>query len=130
MDKVIIKNKIKSLSVLFIDDEKVVIDVMKEILPMLFKETYFALDGEEGINQFKSHKPDIVITDLSMPKLDGIEMLKEIKLINSDVKAICISGHNEHSEIDKCLQLGCTYIVKPISSAVLFKAFGEILDVN
>lgn len=130
MEKAIIKDKIKGLSVLFIDDEKVVIDIMKEVLPMLFKEAYYALDGEEGINQYKIYNPDIIITDLSMPKLDGIEMIKRIKLINSDVKAICISGHNEHSEIDKCLELGCTYIVKPISSAVLFKAFGEILDVN
>ena len=76
------------------------------------------------------HNPDIIITDLSMPKLDGIEMIKEIKVINNNIKVICISGHNEHSEIDKCLALGCTYIVKPISSTVLFKAFEEVLNIS
>lgn len=129
MNRVLVKDKIKDLSVLFIDDEKVVIDIMKEILPMLFKEAYYALDGVEGINQFKMNEPDIIITDLSMPKLDGIEMIKEIKILNENIKVICISGHNEHSEIDKCLALGCTYIVKPISSTVLFKAFEEVLDI-
>ena len=85
MNRVLVKDKIKDLSVLFIDDEKVVIDIMKEILPMLFKEAYYALDGIEGINQFNIHKPDIVITDLSMPKLDGIQMIKEIKLISKNI---------------------------------------------
>ena len=53
MNRVLVKDKIKDLSVLFIDDEKVVIDIMKEILPMLFKDAYYALNGVEGINHLK-----------------------------------------------------------------------------
>lgn len=127
MDKVLIRSKIKDLSVLFIDDEKVVIDIMKEILPMLFKQTYYATDGLEGISQFEKHTPDIIITDLSMPKLDGITMLKQIKRLDSEVKIICISGHNEINSINQCKELGCTYIVKPINSSVLFQAFERVL---
>lgn len=127
MDKALIRDEIRNLTVLFIDDEKVVIDIMKDILPMLFKDTYYATDGIEGINQYKKHIPDIIITDLSMPKLDGITMLKEIKKLDESVKIICISGHNELDNIRACTNLGCTYIVKPISSAVLFQAFEKVL---
>jgi len=127
MNKVEIKEKIKDMSVLFIDDEVVVIDIMKEILPMLFKDAYYATDGLDGINQYKKYTPDIIITDLSMPKLDGITMLKKIKEIDENVKIICISGHNEVDSINECTILGCSYIVKPINSAVLFKAFEKVL---
>lgn len=128
MDKALIKNKIKELTVLFIDDEPVVINIMKDILPMLFKKTFYALDGVEGLNQYEKHAPDVIITDLSMPKLDGISMLKHIRQINKDVKVICISGHNEIDNINTCTDLGCAYIIKPISSTVLFKAFEQVLE--
>ena len=127
MEKALIKDKLRDLSVLFIDDEQVVTDIMKDILPMLFKETYFALNGLEGVSQYKKHTPDIIITDLSMPKLDGIGMLKQLKQINENVKVICISGHNEVENINMCQDLGCIYVVKPISSTVLFKAFEKVL---
>lgn len=127
MDKASIKTKIKKLTVLFVDDEQVVIEIMKNILPMLFKDTYYALNGLEGINQYKKYSPDIIITDLSMPKLDGVEMIKEIKKINDNVKIICISGHNEVENLMICENLGCSYIVKPINSTVLFEAFGKVL---
>lgn len=127
MDKIEIKNRLKNFSVLFIDDEKVILDTMKEILPMLFKETFFASNGLEGIEKFKQSNPDLIITDLSMPKLDGISMLKQIKKIDSNVKIICISGHNEMQNIQECEDLGCTYVVKPINSAILFEAFEKAI---
>ena len=127
MQRELIKNKLKELSVLFVDDEKIVIDIMKEILPMLFKETYYATDGFEGLKEYKDNLPDLVITDLSMPKLDGLNMIKHIKTINENVKIICISGHNEDKSIQECKKLGCAYIVKPINSKILFKVFEEIL---
>ena len=127
MNKEVIKTKLKELSVLFVDDEKIVIDIMKEILPMLFKKTYYAIDGHKGLEEFKKHLPDLVITDLSMPKLDGLNMIKHMKTINANIKVVCISGHNEEKNIQECKSLGCGYIVKPINSKILFKVLEEVL---
>jgi len=127
MDKTLIKNKIKDLSVLFVDDETIVLDIVKEFLPMLFKNAYYAKDGVEGLSKYIKYKPDIIITDLSMPKLDGISMLEKIKLINNGVKVICVSGHNEINNINYCTSLGCSYIIKPISTNLLFKALEKVL---
>ena len=128
MDKAEIKDTIKNLSVLFVDDEEIVIDIMQDILPMLFKHSYYARDGIEGIEKFKQNKPDIIITDISMPHLDGISMLKVIKKIDKDIKIIFLSGHNEQDQINACKDLNGEFIIKPISSNVLYKALGNVLS--
>jgi len=128
MDRTQIKNSLKNLSVLFVDDEEIVIDIMQDILPMLFKNSYYARDGVEGIEQFKKNKPDIIITDISMPHLDGISMLKVIKEIDDNVKIIFLSGHNEQDQIEACKDLNGEFIIKPISSSILYQALGKVIS--
>ena len=128
MERNEIKDNIKNLSVLFVDDEEIVIEIMQDILPMLFKNSYYARDGLEGISQFKQNKPDIVITDISMPHLDGISMLKTIKKIDNDIKVIFLSGHNEQDQIKACQDLNGEFIIKPISSNILYQALGKVLS--
>jgi len=128
MDRAQIKNSLKNLSVLFVDDEEIVIDIMQDILPMLFKNSYYARDGVEGIEQFKQNKPDIIITDISMPHLDGISMLKVIKEIDENVKIIFLSGHNEQDQIEACKNLNGEFIIKPISSSILYQALGKVIS--
>lgn len=128
MDKKLLKEKLKKLSVLFVDDEKLVIDTMKDILPMLFDKTYFASDGYDGLNQYINNNPDVVITDLSMPHLDGLSMIRQIRKLSKDTKVLCISGHNEQKSINDCKVLDCGYIVKPINSKILFEVFENIVQ--
>ncbi|MEA3499312.1 MAG: response regulator [Campylobacterota bacterium] len=127
MDKNDIKAKLKNLSVLFVDDEEYVVEIMKDILPELFKESYFAKNGLEGVLKAKENMIDIIITDLSMPKMNGINMVKEIRQFNKDVKVVCVSGHNELEFTKKARELNSAFIIKPISSGELFKALGELL---
>ena len=128
MERNKIKETIKELSVLFVDDEEVVIDIMQDILPMLFKNSFYAKNGMEGIEQFKKYRPDIIITDLSMPQLDGISMLRIIKDFDEDIKIICLSGHNERDQIKACRDLNGEFIIKPISSNILYDALGKVLS--
>ncbi|MEA3553873.1 MAG: response regulator [Campylobacterota bacterium] len=122
-----IKLKLKDLTVMFVDDEEFVVETMQEILPMLFKNSYFANNGLDGISQAKKNKIDILITDLSMPKMNGIDMIKKIKEFSSDTKIICVSGHNESEFVQKAQELKSLFIIKPISSSELFKALEEVL---
>jgi len=126
MTKEELKIKLKTLVVLFVDDEEFVVKTMKEIFPMLFKNCYFANNGIEGVDLYKNNKIDIVITDLSMPKMNGIEMLKNIQKINKNFKSICVSGHNEKNYLEDAHFLGSAYIVKPINSAELYKALSSL----
>ena len=122
-----IKEKLKNLNVLFVDDEEYVVETMKDVLPILFKNAYFALNGVDGIKVVQENKIDIIITDLSMPKMSGIDMLKQVLLIDSDIKSICISGHNENNFLEQAKELNSEYIIKPINSIQLYEAFEKIL---
>ncbi len=127
MTKKEIKDIISEWNILFVDDEEFVVDTMKEILPMLFKKSYFALNGFDGIEEFKNNNIDLIITDLSMPKLNGVEMIMEIRKINPDIKVIFVSGHNESEYIQSANELDASFIIKPISSNELYKAIEQIL---
>lgn len=109
-------------SVLFVDDEKFVIEQMGEILPMIFDKVYFALNGKDGIMEFKKNQIDIIITDISMPQLDGISMIQEIKKTVPKIKTIFISGHNEQHYLESTNKLKGEYIVKPLSYKALYNA--------
>ncbi len=127
MTKDDIKLKLKDLTVLFVDDEEFVVETMQDVLPMLFKDSYFAYNGLDGLTKAQDNKIDVLITDLSMPKMNGIDMIKKIKIFRPDTKIICVSGHNESEFTKKARELNCSFIIKPISSGELFKVFGEVL---
>jgi YesN/AraC family two-component response regulator len=82
-----------------------------------------AENGQVGLDLFRQHSPDIVITDINMPVMDGIEMAKKIRQISSDARFIVVSGYCDKEKRDIFNQIGCVdYIVKPLSFYRLFAA--------
>jgi two-component system, NtrC family, nitrogen regulation response regulator NtrX len=79
--------------ILIIDDEKAIRKALTEILSSEGYKTDEAGDGEEGLKKFKEKAYDVVLCDIKMPKLDGIEFLQKATESNSDVPVIMISGH-------------------------------------
>ena len=105
--------------VLIIDDEKDICFLISEILKDEKYLTYSALNSDEAINQFNKYNPDLVILDvwLSNSKLDGIEILKEFKKINSNVPVIIISGHGTVDLAVSSIKNGAyDFIEKPFNS--------------
>ena len=101
--------------VIVIDDEKAIVDIIKYNLE---KEGYIvvqAYDGEEGVKKIREENPDMAILDVMMPKKDGFQVLKELRLTN-DLPVIMLTAKEE--EVDKVLglELGADdYITKPFS---------------
>lgn len=122
MTRTELKSKLSTLNVLFVDDESIVIDSLRDALTMLFNESHFASNGQEGLELFEKNHIDIIITDLSMPVMDGLSMMKNIKNISPDVKCIFISGHSEDAYLKESQALQTQYIIKPISSSKLYEA--------
>jgi len=105
--------------VLIIDDEKDICFLISEILKDEKYLTYSALNSDEAINQFNKYNPDLVILDvwLSNSRLDGIEILKEFKKINSNVPVIIISGHGTVDLAVSSIKNGAyDFIEKPFNS--------------
>ena len=101
-------------SILIIDDERAIRNVLKEILTNEGYKVDEAVDGEEGLKKFTSGNYDLILCDIKMPKVDGIEFLQQANAINPDVPIIIISGHgNIETAVDAVKKGAYDYISKP-----------------
>lgn len=101
-------------SILIIDDERAIRNVLKDILNNEGYTTVEASDGEAGLVQFSAGNFDLVLCDIKMPKVDGIEFLQKAKDINPDVPIIIISGHgNIETAVDAVKKGAFDFISKP-----------------
>ncbi len=101
-------------SILIIDDEKAIRKTLSEILGYEGYKIDEASDGEEGLNKFRVKSYDLVLCDIKMPKLDGIEFLEKAKEINPEVPIIIISGHGNIETAVEAVKKGAyDYISKP-----------------
>jgi two-component system, NtrC family, nitrogen regulation response regulator NtrX len=111
-----IKNIVKKpmANILIIDDEKAIRKTLGEILSYEGYKIDEAADGEEGLKKFSSAAYDVVLCDIKMPKMDGIEFLEKARQINTDVPIIVISGHGNIETAVEAVKKGAfDYISKP-----------------
>lgn len=101
-------------NILIIDDEKAIRNVLKDILGNEGFTVEEAVDGEEGFKKFTSASYDVVLCDIKMPKMDGIEFLQKVMDSQSEVPVIMISGHgNIETAVDAVKKGAFDYIAKP-----------------
>ncbi len=112
--------------VLCADDEEGVLKNLVEILENFFETVHAVKDGEEALKEAKNGFYDVMIFDISMPKLDGLEAIKKIRQYNKKVPIIILSAHTEYENIWKAVNLKITkYLTKPCSEKELFSALKE-----
>lgn len=102
----------KDLSVLVVEDDTVLNNELVEILSLFFKEVFYAYDGLEGLSLYEKEAVDIVITDITMPKLSGIEMSKKIKHINDAQAIVVVSAHCHLDFVTEIVDLGIKQFVR------------------
>ncbi len=108
---------------LLIDDEEGIRKILGLSLRDAGYEVILAADGEQGMECFQQENPPIVLTDIKMPGIDGLEVLQRIKSISPDTEVIMITGHGEMDLAIKSLQLEASdFITKPIHDEALFWA--------
>ena len=105
---------------LLIDDEKAIVRVLSISLRSDGYDVVTAYSGEEGLEVFQRESPDIVLTDIKMPGMDGLEVLKRVKDFNPDTEVIIITGHGDMGSAIEALQYGASdFINKPVQDEVL-----------
>ena len=105
---------------LLIDDEPDILRVLSMSLKADGYDVVSARNGTDGITAFEKEKPDIVITDIKMPGMDGIEVLKRVKELNPDTEVIIITGHGDIENAIEALKHGASdFINKPVRDEAL-----------
>jgi len=115
--------------ILFIEDEESIRKNYIVYLKMLFKEVYEAEDGLKGYELYKEKKPEIIIIDINIPKLNGIELIKKIRKKDHNVKVIILTAHTDKSFLIEATSLKLTkYLVKPVSRKSLKEALELVVE--
>ncbi len=113
---------VEGKTLLYIDDDKAILHMVGGYFEDLGYTVFLTEDGEEGLNEFKSNQPDIVLVDLRMPNIDGFEVLRYLSKHSPDTPAIVISGEGEMADVIQALRLGAwNYHTKPIDNLTLIK---------
>jgi len=127
-------NKIAAgYSLLYVEDDPLVRRAVWLLLKIHFPgmEIHLAENGQVGLDLFNKHNPNIVLTDLSMPVMDGIMMVTEILALNAYAKIILLTACSDESSMADLLNSGVSRIVtKPITTNLLFEAIEDCLPAS
>ncbi|EHO4166753.1 response regulator transcription factor [Campylobacter coli] len=125
----------KELIILVVEDEVKIRESLVNVLSSRYSKVIGAQNGDEGLKKFKKFKPDLIITDIAMPIMDGLDMAKEIKEISNDVPIVVLSAYSEKERLLRSIDIGIDkYLIKPIDIDELFKVLenlvGEKIEAN
>ncbi|EAH6955871.1 response regulator transcription factor [Campylobacter jejuni] len=119
----------KELIILVVEDEVKARESMINILSERFSKVIGAQNGDEGLKKFKKFKPDLVITDIAMPIMDGLDMAREIKEISDDVPIVVLSAYSEKERLLRSIDIGIDkYLIKPVDIEELFKVLDYLIS--
>lgn len=106
----------QSLNVLYVEDNAKVQEETSSLFKLIFQIVDLASDGEEALEKYNHKKYDIVITDINMPKMNGIELISKIREINPEQKIVAISAHDEPEILISVMRKGVSsFILKPLN---------------
>ena len=123
-------DKLSKLRVLYVEDDDLIREELAETLEFDVKELIVASNGEEGLAKFKKYKPDLVITDIKMPKMNGLDMAKEIKKISPNTPIIVTTAFSDSNYLIKAIEIGINrYVLKPVDLDKLYKALEDLATI-
>ena len=120
----------KNLNILYIEDDILATARLKNILSKFFNNNIIASNGEDAFELLKtSPKIDLIISDINMPKMDGLEFLEKLRYIDSKIPFIFVTARDEPDKMLRAIQLDIdNYILKPINLQNLLAVIDKIVE--
>lgn len=112
----------KNMKVLLVDDEEEFVKALAERLKMRDLRSDTVLDGEEALSFVEDQEPDVMVLDLKMPGIDGMEVLRQVRKAYPKIQVIILTGHGTEKHEEEAKRLGAfDYLEKPVNLDVLVK---------
>jgi len=120
-------NYSKDVTILYVEDDDDVREGYAKALRRISKELITAQNGKLGLQKYKEHLPDIVVSDIKMPVMNGLDMLKAIKEINPHANIIFTTAHSESAYLLEAIELQVDgYLLKPVQKTALLKVVEKV----
>ncbi len=117
----IAKGKIP-IKLLYVEDEAIIREQLERLLKRVVKDVVTAKNGEEGLSAFKNESPDMIVTDIKMPQMTGLEMSREIRKLNKDIPIVITTAHSESEFLLEAIEINVSdFLLKPVDTDNLIK---------
>lgn len=115
--------------ILIVDDTQFMRKVIKDLLlANHYTDLIEAADGSQAVDMFREHLPELVVLDITMPTMDGLEALKQIKEVNPDAKVLICSAMGQEAMVKEALKHGAKdFVVKPFKPDRILNAIDKLL---
>ena len=119
------------MRVLLVDDEDEMVTALAERLSLRGIAADWVTCGEDAITRVTEKKYDVVVLDVKMPGMGGLETMERVQKIQPEAKVIFLTGHGSVSDFDSCIEAGaCFYLMKPTNIEVLIEKMNEAMKEN
>ena len=115
------------ITVLFVEDEDLLRAIYERILDKFISRLYVASNGKEGLELYHQHNPDLIITDIMMPVMDGLEMVEKIREIDKNIRLVILSAYGEAEYFMDAIKIGVnSFLLKPVETEKLQSLVEEL----
>ncbi|NIR16821.1 MAG: response regulator [Desulfobacterales bacterium] len=112
----------KDMKVLLVDDEEVFVQAVAQRLKMRDLRSDTVLDGEEALSYVEDQEPDVMVLDLKMPGINGMEVLRQVRKAYPNIQVIILTGHGTEKDKEEAKRLGAfDFLEKPVNLDVLVR---------
>lgn len=118
------------IKILYVEDDRIARDEVSRFLGRRVRDVVTAGNGREGLEAYDRARPDLIVTDIRMPVMDGLQMAREIRTRDPDIKIIVTSAHSDTSYLLTTIDMGIDgYVIKPVDTARLSAAIAKCAEV-
>lgn len=119
---------LKKMTILFVEDDSLVLKQITSLLVIFFDKVFTAENGEEAYSLYEDENPDIILSDLEMPKVGGFELFYMIRMKNQNIPIIALSAYSDRTMLFKAANAQIdAYIVKPVELEPLLDALRKVI---
>ncbi|ADG92818.1 response regulator receiver protein [Arcobacter nitrofigilis DSM 7299] len=131
MDNELLKEKLKDISILCVEDEDGIREFIVSTLKYYFKEVYEASNGLEALEMYEEFRPKIILSDIEMPKMNGLEFVKRIRQNDLSTSIIMLTAYSNEEYLMSLINLNIDhFILKPLNSKKLNEALSKYIERN